>query len=134
MQKDSYSFSEFGFSSQIIQDLVSKNSKVNPFVDYFFSDKNIENQFNKKNFNCDDRLKLHNSLVKQNKSITLNLKSKTNIDLLKNDNTYTITTGHQLNFLTGPLYAIYKIIQMFQINMFKFRFVYIKYIISVFLY
>jgi len=112
MQKDSYSFSEFGFSSQIIQDLVSKNSKVNPFVDYFFSDKNIENQFNKKNFNCDDRLKLHNSLVKQNKSITLNLKSKTNIDLLKNDNTYTITTGHQLNFLTGPLYAIYKIIQI----------------------
>ena len=32
-----------------------------------------------------------------------------NLELLRNDNTYTITTGHQLNIFTGPLYFIYKI-------------------------
>ena len=32
-----------------------------------------------------------------------------NIDLLKADNTYTITTGHQLNIFAGPLYFLYKI-------------------------
>lgn len=32
------------------------------------------------------------------------------IDLLGNDNTYTVTTGHQLNIFTGPLYFIYKIV------------------------
>lgn len=32
-----------------------------------------------------------------------------NIDLLKLDNTYTITTGHQLNIFAGPLYFLYKI-------------------------
>ena len=32
-----------------------------------------------------------------------------NIKLLKEDNTYTITTGHQLNIFAGPLYFIYKI-------------------------
>jgi bacillithiol synthase len=32
-----------------------------------------------------------------------------NLELLRNDNTYTITTGHQLNMFTGPLYFIYKI-------------------------
>jgi bacillithiol biosynthesis cysteine-adding enzyme BshC len=32
------------------------------------------------------------------------------IDLLKSDNTYTVTTGHQLNIFTGPLYFIYKIV------------------------
>jgi bacillithiol biosynthesis cysteine-adding enzyme BshC len=33
-----------------------------------------------------------------------------NIDLLKSGNTYTITTGHQLNIFAGPLYFIYKIV------------------------
>lgn len=32
-----------------------------------------------------------------------------NIQLLKLDNTYTITTGHQLNIFAGPLYFLYKI-------------------------
>jgi len=33
-----------------------------------------------------------------------------NIELLLDENTYTITTGHQLNIFTGPLYFIYKIV------------------------
>ena len=33
-----------------------------------------------------------------------------NISLLQQDNTYTITTGHQLNIFAGPLYFIYKIV------------------------
>jgi len=33
-----------------------------------------------------------------------------NIELLKADNTFTITTGHQLNIFAGPLYFIYKIV------------------------
>ena len=33
-----------------------------------------------------------------------------NLELLKLDNTYTITTGHQLNIFAGPLYFIYKIV------------------------
>ena len=32
-----------------------------------------------------------------------------NIELLRDDNTYTITTGHQLNIFTGPFYFIFKI-------------------------
>ena len=33
-----------------------------------------------------------------------------NIQLLSQDSTYTITTGHQLNLFTGPLYFIFKIV------------------------
>ncbi len=33
-----------------------------------------------------------------------------NIDLLKQENTFTVTTGHQLNIFTGPLYFIFKIV------------------------
>ncbi|HVW96049.1 MAG TPA: bacillithiol biosynthesis cysteine-adding enzyme BshC [Mucilaginibacter sp.] len=33
-----------------------------------------------------------------------------NINLLKQENSYTVTTGHQLNIFAGPLYFIYKIV------------------------
>jgi bacillithiol biosynthesis cysteine-adding enzyme BshC len=33
-----------------------------------------------------------------------------NIELISQENTYTITTGHQLNIFTGPLYFIFKIV------------------------
>ena len=33
-----------------------------------------------------------------------------NISLLESATTFTITTGHQLNLFTGPLYFLYKII------------------------
>ncbi|MET0760389.1 MAG: bacillithiol biosynthesis cysteine-adding enzyme BshC, partial [Flavobacterium sp.] len=33
-----------------------------------------------------------------------------NIESLSNSNTFTVTTGHQLNLFTGPLYFLYKII------------------------
>ncbi|MGI4021538.1 MAG: bacillithiol biosynthesis cysteine-adding enzyme BshC [Janthinobacterium lividum] len=32
------------------------------------------------------------------------------LDLLKQENTFTVTTGHQLNIFTGPLYFIFKIV------------------------
>ncbi len=33
-----------------------------------------------------------------------------NLDLLNQENTFTVTTGHQLNIFTGPLYFIFKIV------------------------
>ncbi|MGI4749921.1 MAG: bacillithiol biosynthesis cysteine-adding enzyme BshC [Janthinobacterium lividum] len=36
--------------------------------------------------------------------------SQTNIELLNQENTFTVTTGHQLNIFTGPLYFIFKIV------------------------
>lgn len=112
MEKNSYNFTEFKFSSQIIRDLVSNASKTKPFVDSFFSTEAFESQIEKKEFSNENRIILHNALIKQNESVDLTDQSHRNIDLLKAKNTFTITTGHQLNFLTGPLYSIYKIIQV----------------------
>jgi len=38
-----------------------------------------------------------------------------NIESLKTDNTYTVTTGHQLNIFAGPLYFIYKIVTVIKL-------------------
>ena len=38
-----------------------------------------------------------------------------NINLLSKESTFTITTGHQLSILTGPIFFVYKIISV--INM-----------------
>jgi len=37
------------------------------------------------------------------------------IELLKSENTYTITTGHQLNIFAGPLYFIFKIVTVIKL-------------------
>ena len=39
-----------------------------------------------------------------------------NIKLLQADDTYTITTGHQLNIFAGPLYFIYKIVTAIKLS------------------
>lgn len=53
-------------------------------------------------------------LSEQNKNA--NAKSKTNISLLKNENAFTVTTGHQLCLFTGPLYFIYKILHTIKLS------------------
>lgn len=60
----------------------------------------------KKSFSQSNRAILHEVIKGQYNNIGKEVK----IDLLLNDNTFTVTTGHQLNIFTGPLYVIYKIV------------------------
>jgi len=43
-----------------------------------------------------------------------NQQTSANIDLLLKNNTFTVTTGHQLSIFTGPLYFVYKILSVIQ--------------------
>ena len=59
-----------------------------------------------------------NVLVKELLSQYSDIKDKKvlkNINLLSKESTFTITTGHQLSILTGPIFFVYKIISV--INM-----------------
>lgn len=55
-------------------------------------------------------------LAKQYEKVQSGTKSAvTQIEKLKSENTFTVTTGHQLNIFTGPLYFIYKIISVIKL-------------------
>ncbi len=112
MFKHQYTFKEFNFSSQLIKDLVSNKQTIKPFVNRFFTTDAFKAQIQQKQFNAEQRKILVDALKQQNQNIELSELSINNINLLQQDHTYTITTGHQLNLLTGPLYSIYKILQV----------------------
>ena len=64
----------------------------------------------KRNFPEENRKVLVEVLKSQYNDLAHCAKVSQNIDDLGNSNTFTITTGHQLNIFTGPLYFIYKIV------------------------
>ena len=60
----------------------------------------------KKSFSQSNRVILHEVIQGQYNDLGLEVE----IDSILDENTYTVTTGHQLNIFTGPLYVIYKIV------------------------
>ena len=70
----------------------------------------------KKKVSSDDRELLSKVLMDQYKGISEIKKVSDNIQSIKDSNTYTVTTGHQLNIFTGPLYVIYKIVSTIKLT------------------
>jgi len=100
-----------GAFSQTITNYLTQNEKLKPFYSRFPTIDAFEAQIAEKSFSQEQRQMLHKALQEQYSSVSeINPKVQQNLDLLLQPNTYTITTGHQLNIFTGPLYFVYKII------------------------
>ncbi len=98
--------------SDFFLDYISKKESLAPFYRRFPSLQNFKDQVTEKQklFSDDHRTTLVDALTHQYKNIPPTKEVADNINLLKEKNTFTITTGHQLNIFTGPLYFIYKIV------------------------
>ena len=96
--------------SELVVDYVNKSSDLDSFISYFPSLYNFKKQIEDKAAHQIDRETLASVLESQNSIISLSDLSKENIRLLRYNNAFTITTGHQLCLFMGPLYFIYKII------------------------
>lgn len=99
-----------GKFSSFFLDYVSENEDLRPFYNLSPKPENFIVQIKQKDFSNEKREILADILLEQYKGITIKESVIANIESLKKNNTYTITTGHQLNIFTGPLYFIYKII------------------------
>lgn len=105
-------FTETGYFSKIICDYLNEDEKTAPFFHRFPTIENFKGQIEdkKKSFPKASREILKSSLIEQYDQTEISAKSRANIEQLRDENTFTITTGHQLNLFTGPLYFLYKII------------------------
>lgn len=100
-----------GRFNRLILDYVNGEEKLKGFYGLAHTPENYAKQIgSRKQFPIDREL-LTDSLLKQYRSIGGAKDSVLrNIESLRNGNTFTVTTGHQLNIFTGPLYFVYKIL------------------------
>ncbi|MDF2436489.1 MAG: bacillithiol biosynthesis cysteine-adding enzyme BshC [Bacteroidota bacterium] len=114
-KKSQIDLSLTGQFSQLFIDYVNADPKLKSFYSFTpdllsFKDAIASN----KRVQTTDRKLLHDVLSDQYNRINAESsdvkKTKSNIDLLLDENTFTVCTGHQLCLFTGPLYFIYKIL------------------------
>ena len=112
MPTDCISFQSSGYFSKLMQDYLDQKTELKTLYNNFPTLENFEKQIAEKaaNFDHSNRAVLVDSLQKQYQNIEISDLTRQNISLLALENTFTITTGHQLNLFSGPLYFLYKII------------------------
>ncbi|UKM64728.1 bacillithiol biosynthesis cysteine-adding enzyme BshC [Flavobacteriaceae bacterium GSB9] len=118
MQKQNLPFYKTGYFSSLICDYLDERTHLKPFYNRFPNLENFKSQIEEKkqSFASVSRTNLVSVLQKQYKNVAASESTLQNIELLKLENTFTITTGHQLNLFTGPLYFIYKIVSAINLS------------------
>jgi bacillithiol biosynthesis cysteine-adding enzyme BshC len=118
MPNDCITYQNSGCFSKLIVDYLDQKAELKSLYNRFPILENFKLQIEEKskNFPIDNREILAKALLNQYQKFELSDATSTNIELLKKSNTYTITTGHQLNLFTGPLYFLYKIISVINLT------------------
>lgn len=104
-------YKETGYFSKLICDYLAEEKSLIPFYNRFPNLENFKLQIEEKqnSFNIRQRRLLSKQIMLQYGYNSISQATLTNLDLLKENTTFTVTTGHQLNLFTGPLYFLYKI-------------------------
>jgi len=109
MQAKYISYQQTNAFSSIVLDYIGGKAKLEDFYKYSPTIQGFEQAIAERKFSGDREL-LTRTLQRQYMHIEPSALVLSNIALLADDRTFTITTGHQLNIFTGPLYFIYKIV------------------------
>lgn len=96
--------------SKTFLDYIQNKGELENFHKGLPSPERIHDHAEQRNFSAKKRQVLYDVLSEAYQKVETSPEVKANLDSLKKDTTYTLTTGHQLNIFTGPLYFIYKII------------------------
>ncbi len=110
MKKNTISYKETGFFKNIVLDYIHNEQKIKDFYQYRPEPSAFEGVIEDKSREKIDRQTLVEVLKQQYQNINKTTLVEQNLLKLLDQNTFTVTTGHQLNIFTGPLYFIYKII------------------------
>ena len=112
MPNDCVTYQNSGYFSKLITDYLDEKSELQSLYNRFPKIEHFQGQIDEKsnNFPFENRQILVSALEKQYENFKISEYTSQNIQLLKQSNTFTITTGHQLNLFSGPLYFLYKIL------------------------
>lgn len=99
-----------GYFSSLVNDYTTSSPVIRPFFTYTPDADGIASAIEDRAKYPVNRKALTDALSKQYEHLTKSAKTEENIQLLLNENTYTICTAHQPNLLTGYLYFVYKIL------------------------
>ncbi len=117
MPTDCITYQNSGYFSPLMNDYLNQKTELQSLYNRFPTLENFEKQIDEKkiNFNGNQngnekRDILVSALKQQYAEISISQFTRQNIEALANENTFTVTTGHQLNLFSGPLYFLYKII------------------------
>jgi bacillithiol synthase len=112
MQLNKVSLAETRAFSPFFIDYLEQKNTLTPFYHRFPAVENFADQIAEKSASFTDshRQVLVNVLKKQYETVSCSAEVEKNIASLGDRKTFTVTTGHQLNIFTGPLYFIFKIV------------------------
>ena len=118
MPKKLLPYPETDYFSALICDYLSQEARTKSFYHRFPKLENFKAQAEEKkaSFSEAHRNILVAQLKQQYACCSPSEATLQNIEALKNTNTFTITTGHQLNLFTGPLYFLYKIFSVINLS------------------
>jgi bacillithiol biosynthesis cysteine-adding enzyme BshC len=101
-------YGDTGYFSKLIIDYLHSAPQLQPFYNLPPTLQSLEQAINQRK-NFEHRQVLVEQLQKQYQGLNILEKVSGNIQALSSENTFTITTAHQPNIFTGPLYVVYKI-------------------------
>ncbi len=103
-------YRDTGFFPEIMLDYIDQKESLMPLIQSFPSLENIKAAIVQRKQTATHRKALVSYLQDQYRNVSASEKVSATIERLTEENTFTITTAHQPNLLTGPLYFIYKIV------------------------
>ena len=103
-------YNETNSFSKIILDYLDGSENLKTFYSFSPDENGIQEIIEQKKKQNVNRRLLVEELKKQYLPVNAGDLVKTNIELLNEENTFSICTAHQPNLFTGPLYFMYKIL------------------------
>jgi len=120
MPTDCIAFRDTNYFSSLICDYLDEKPELKSFYNRFPKLENFKAQIEEKSqsegVSESHRKTLSDTLKRQYQKVDTSKETLANIEALSQKNTFTITTGHQLNLFTGPLYFLYKIISAINLS------------------
>ncbi|MEJ0107041.1 MAG: bacillithiol biosynthesis BshC [Bacteroidota bacterium] len=103
-------YRQTNYFSRIVLDYLDEPAKLEPFFTQLPTLEGIKKTVKERKNNPVNRKILVDELKKQYSGVGSNEAADAGIEALLSENTFTVTTAHQPNIFTGPLYFLYKIL------------------------